>query len=95
MVPFQIERAIASRGTRGRRVHHPDGSFELVSPPALFGNAGFYFVVRDGSAAWIKPVPAITEEIRVYVAERDLRTDHTLRIWGRPFLRLHYAMRRA
>jgi hypothetical protein len=74
---------------------HPDGSFELVSPPARFGKAGFYFVVRDGPAAWVKPVPAMTEEIRVYVAEPDLRTDHTLRIWGRPFLRLHYAMRRA
>ncbi len=51
--------------------------------------------MRDGPAAWVKPVPAMTEEIRVYVAESDLRTDHTLRIWGRPFLRLHYAMRRA
>ena len=57
--------------------------------------AGFYFVVRDGAAAWAKTVPAMTEEIHVYVGEGELRTDHTVRIWGRTFLRLHYAMRRA
>jgi hypothetical protein len=73
---------------------HPDGSFELVSPPATFGAAGFYFVVREGASAWVKPVPAMTEHIRVYVGDPGLRTDHTLRIWGRTFLRLHYAMQR-
>jgi hypothetical protein len=70
----------------------PDGSLELVSPPARFGGAGFYFVVRDGPAAWAKTVPAMTEQIRVYAGDSELRTDHTLRIWGRTFLRLHYAM---
>jgi hypothetical protein len=76
-------------------VAHGDGSFELVSPPARFGAAGFYFVVRDGPVAWAKTVPAMTEHIRVYVDDPGLRTDHTLRIWGRTFLRLHYAIQRA
>jgi hypothetical protein len=73
----------------------PDGSFELVSPPARFGGAGFYFVVRDGPRAWAKPVPAMTERIRVYAGDADLRTDHTLSLWGRTFLRLHYAIEAA
>jgi hypothetical protein len=34
----------------------------------------------------------ITSGMGVYVAEPELRTDHTLRLWGRTFLRLHYAM---
>jgi hypothetical protein len=37
----------------------------------------------------------MTERIHVYAGEEDLRTDHTLLLWGRTFLRLHYAMQRA
>ena len=69
-----------------------DGSLELVSPPGRFGGAGFYFVVRDGPRAWARTVAAMTEHIHVYVGDSDLHTDHTLRLWGRPFLRLHYVM---
>lgn len=70
----------------------PGGSLEVVSPPARFGGPGFYFVVRDAPSAWAKPVPAMTERIHVYAGEAELRTDHALSIWGRTFLRLHYAM---
>ena len=34
----------------------------------------------------------MTEHLRVYVEGSDLHADHALRLWGRPFLRLHYAM---
>ena len=35
------------------------------------------------------------EEIRVFAAEEDtVRADHFLWLWGIPFLRLHYRMRR-
>lgn len=38
-------------------------------------------------------VRAMKENIHVYAAEPDtLRADHTLRVWGRVFLRLHYRM---
>ena len=72
----------------------PDGSLELVSAGREFGDAGFYFVVvRDESSAWVRHVPSLTERIHVYADERDeLHTDHVLRLWGRTFLRLHYAM---
>jgi hypothetical protein len=72
----------------------PDGSLDLVSSAAAFGGSGFYFVVaRDGGAAWARHVTQLTERIRVYVdADGELHTDHHFRLWGRLFLRLHYAM---
>jgi hypothetical protein len=70
----------------------PDGSLELVSPPGGFGEPGFYFVVRDGDRAWTRTVAAMTEHLHVYLEGADLHADHALRLWRRPFLRLHYAM---
>jgi hypothetical protein len=72
-----------------------DGSFELVSPPGSFGAPGFYFVVRDEAAAGSRTVAAMTEHIHVYLQRGELHADHALRLWGRSFLRLHYAMQRA
>lgn len=58
-----------------------------------FGDPGFYFVVDQGSTVWARYVRAMKESIHVYAAEPDtLRADHTLRVWGRVFLRLHYRM---
>jgi hypothetical protein len=71
-----------------------DGTLELVSPPGRFGDAGFYFVVRDGPRAWARTVAAMTEHIHVYLEGSELHADHALRLWGRPFLRLHYALQR-
>jgi hypothetical protein len=70
----------------------PDGSLELVSPPGAFGEPGFYFVVRDETRAWSRTVAAMTERLHVYIEGSDVHADHALRLWGRPFLRLHYAM---
>jgi hypothetical protein len=72
----------------------PDGSVELLSEGREFGDPGFYFVVvRDGRTAWVRHLPAFTERIHVYADEHDeLHTDHVMRLWGRPVLRLHYAM---
>lgn len=72
-----------------------DGSLELVSPPGRFGAPGFYFVVRDGAAAWSRTVAAMTEQIHVYLEGSELHADHALRLSGRAFLRLHYAMQPA
>jgi hypothetical protein len=71
-----------------------DGTLELDSPPGRFGDAGFYFVVRDGPRAWARTVAAMTEHIHVYLEGAELHADHALRLWGRTFLRLHYAMQR-
>jgi len=79
-----------------KAVGHADGSLSVQSIGDGFGDAGFYFTVRgkDGSlhARYVK---TMKEEIRVYPAEHDtVRADHTLWLWGKQFLRLHYRMKR-
>lgn len=72
---------------------HPDGSLTVVSDGRGFGDPGFYLVVEHERAAWARYVRSMKESIHVYVAEPDtVRADHTLRIWGRVFLRLHYRL---
>ena len=79
-----------------KAVANPDGSLSLHSNGKCFGDPGFYFTVHayDGTI-WTRYVASMKEEIRVYAAETDtVRADHTLWIWGRQFLRLHYRMLR-
>jgi len=72
---------------------HSDGSLTVISDGRDFGDPGFYFVVEQEGAAWVRYVRTMKESIHVYVAEADMvRADHTLRIWGRVFLRLHYRL---
>jgi hypothetical protein len=74
---------------------HEDGSFEITSSGSGFGDAGFYFTVRDhDNCFWVRYVGTLKESIRVYEAEgNSVRADHVLRIWGTAFLRLHYRLR--
>jgi hypothetical protein len=72
---------------------HPDGSFSVVSAGRGFGDAGFYFTVRDGDRAWARYLRALKESIRVYPRENGVvRADHVLTLWGTTFLRLHYRL---
>lgn len=74
---------------------HPDGSLTVISDGGQFGEPGFYFVVEHECASWARYVRTMKESIHVYAAEADVvRADHTLRIWGRIFLRLHYRLTR-
>jgi hypothetical protein len=74
---------------------HPDGSFSVTSAGGGFGDPGFYFVVHaEAGVAWARYVQSMQETIHVYPDEHAaVRADHTLRIWGIQFLRLHYRMR--
>ena len=74
---------------------HPDGSLSLVSRGDSFGSPGFYFVVHGkDNSIWARYVRTMRESIRVYECDgREARADHTLRIWGLVFLRLHYRLR--
>ena len=74
----------------------PDGSFTVRSSGKTFGDPGFYFFVEaDRDRGWARYLKALEEDIRVYVDPGgQLRADHSLRIWGATFLRLHYRMRR-
>lgn len=72
---------------------HPDGSLTVISDGHEFGDPGFYFVVEHEGAGWARYLRTIKESIHVYGAEEGtLRADHTLQIWGRVFLRLHYRL---
>jgi hypothetical protein len=75
---------------------HADGSLSVKSIGSEFGDPGFYFVVHDGAGMiHARYVPSLKEEIRVYAAEPlTVRADHTLWLWGKEFLRLHYRMRK-
>lgn len=72
-----------------------DGSFSITSSGEGFGDAGFYFTVRDReNYFWVRYVQTLKESIRVYEAESNsVRADHVLAIWGVTFLRLHYRLR--
>jgi hypothetical protein len=69
-----------------------DGSLKLISSGRRFGDPGFYRVTEAGAGrlrVWY--VRALTEVFHVYPdSDGSVRTDHFLRWWGLPVLRLHY-----
>lgn len=70
-----------------------DGGLLLASPSGRFGEDGAYIVVR-GSGAHAARIP-LHETFHMYVDPHDvLRTDHELRWWGAPVVRLHYKLER-
>lgn len=73
------------------------GALTVTSAGERFGDPGFYFTVHSpAGAVWARYVRTMQESIRSYAAEREeVRADHTLRIFGQVFLRLHYRLRPA
>lgn len=71
------------------------GALTVTSAGERFGDPGFYFTVRSPSGAiWARYVKTMQESIRAYAAgNNEASADHTLRIFGRVFLRLHYRLR--
>jgi hypothetical protein len=71
----------------------PGGGLELSSPRGPFGSDGAYVVV-DESGTHAARAP-IHETFKVYVDDEGvLRTDHDLRIWSVPAVKLHYKLTR-
>ena len=68
------------------------GALRLVSSGAGWGDPGLYLTVHDGGRVWGRAVRSLRETIEVYPSGGEVRTDHTLRLWGRVFLRLHYRL---
>ncbi len=69
-----------------------DGSLKLISSGRRFGDPGFYRITATGPTrirVWY--VRGLTELFHVYPdADGSVRTDHHVRWWGMPVLRLHY-----
>jgi hypothetical protein len=71
-----------------------DGGLRLVSPPGPWGTNGAYVLVRDRGRHFARRVP-VHETFELYVDdEQVLRTDHVLRMWNLPAVRLHYKLER-
>ncbi|MGX7681661.1 hypothetical protein ACSMXN_22480 [Jatrophihabitans sp. DSM 45814] len=72
-----------------------DGGLYLRSPIGAFGGDGAYLVLnRSDGTLNARRIP-IAEEFHLYVDDnRDVRTDHSLRLWGIPAVRLHYRLQR-
>lgn len=73
----------------------PDGALLLQSDGKKFGDPGFYFTLTNHRGKhWARFVKSMHESIKVYVDEEgELRADHHLSFYGRPFLQLHYKMK--
>jgi hypothetical protein len=73
-----------------------DGSITIASAGSSFGDAGFYFVVHgDNDKVWARYLSSMKEWIRVYAMEEGVvRADHTFRLWGCKFMKLHYRMQK-
>jgi hypothetical protein len=69
-----------------------DGSLKLISSGRRFGDPGFYRITEAGKGrirVWY--VRGFSELFHVYPdGDSSVRTDHFLRWWGLPVLRLHY-----
>lgn len=72
----------------------PDGGLRLVSPPGPWGANGAYVLVRVNGRHFARRVP-LHETFDLYVDDQQvLRTDHVLRMWNLPAVRLHYKLER-
>ncbi|WP_157546152.1 hypothetical protein [Hamadaea tsunoensis] len=73
-----------------------DGGLHLHSPLGRFGGDGAYLVLRGGDGTVRARRIPIAEHFHLYVdADGDVRTDHDLRLWRIPVVRLHYRLRRS
>jgi hypothetical protein len=70
------------------------GGFLLTSPLGRFGDDGAYLVLeRPSGDLFARRIP-IAERFHLYIdADGDVRTDHALRLWNIPAVRLHYRLR--
>jgi len=73
----------------------PDGSFHLRSPSGRFGTDGAYLVLERGDGTLNARRIPISEHFHLYVdSDGNVRTDHYLRVYDIPTVRLHYRMHR-
>ncbi|HEX2312171.1 MAG TPA: hypothetical protein VHJ17_00430, partial [Thermomonospora sp.] len=74
----------------------PGGGLRLTSSGGDLGHPGHYlsYVDPDTRRLTTLAVHGFAEELDVYVTDGELRAEHSFRLFGLPFLVLHYRMRR-
>lgn len=72
-----------------------DGSLHLHSPLGRFGDNGAYLVLeRYDDTISARRIP-LNEHFHLWVDDNgDVRTDHILKLWNIPAVRLHYRLQR-
>lgn len=75
----------------------PGDALRLVSGHGGWGGHGAYLVVHPAGhdRGWARRIP-VHERFHVHIDDGGvLRTDHDLRLWSAPVLRLHYRLTRS
>jgi hypothetical protein len=71
------------------------GGLHLRSPLGRFGTDGAYLVLRRRNGVMNARRVPIAEHFHLYVDdEENVRTDHSLKLWNIPAVRLHYRLTR-
>jgi hypothetical protein len=72
-----------------------DGGLSLVSDGKRFGDTGFYFtVVASPEERWVRYVRTMKESLSLRIEDGSVGAVHRFRVFGMPFLELHYAIAR-
>lgn len=72
------------------------GDLSLVSDGRAFGDPGFYFsVIADNGKRHFKYVSTMKEQLCLVSDGKVIRAQHSFRVFGLPFLRLHYQIEKA
>jgi len=77
-------------------VHRNDGGLTLTSTSTLSDQPGHYltYINRENGELTSAAVHGFAEQLEVYVRDGELVAEHAFRVFGLPFLVLHYAIAR-
>lgn len=77
-------------------LHRQDGGLTLTSRSELSDQPGHYltYVDRESGELTAAAVHGFAEQLEVYVRDGRLRAEHAFRVFGLPFLTLHYRIER-
>ena len=77
-------------------LHRTDGGLSLTSRSPLSDQPGHYltYVDRETGELTAAAVHGFAEQLEVYVRDGRLRAEHAFRVFGLPFLVLHYRIER-
>ena len=77
-------------------LHRTDGGLTLTSRSALSDQPGHYltYIERESGELTSAAVHGFAEQLEVYVRDGELVAEHAFRVFGLPFLVLHYRIAR-
>ena len=77
-------------------LHRNDGGLTLTSTSDLSDQPGHYltYIDRDSGELTSAAVHGFAEQLEVYVRDGELQAEHSFRVFGLPFLVLHYRIER-